>query len=259
MKLKTGILLLILCTCVYAYADDVRPVIGEQLADNTFFDPTRKEKVKEEYHFGVEYRLEVGYQQLQHRSLTENYANPFFHGVRLGGTVQFLLPLHFSMQTGLLYTMTYGQQDQHWPNKDVEWVGESYIRHRVLQHQFTVPIRCFYTIPAWRDLNILFYAGPQLHIGLGATDFIGEKQLHVGDKTLEWLQQEGIRTEKYDLMREDWWRANIQMGVGGGLEWQRYRVQAGYDFGLNNLVRTPRTPGQHMWEWGWYASFSYRF
>jgi hypothetical protein len=60
-------------------------------------------------------------------------------------------------------------------------------------------------------------------------------------------------------MADELIRANIQWGLGGGLEWDCYRLQSGYDFGLNNLVKHPQTAGQYMSEWGWFISFSYRF
>ena len=60
-------------------------------------------------------------------------------------------------------------------------------------------------------------------------------------------------------MTNDLVRANIQWSIGGGFEWDRYRLQSGYNFGLNNLVRHPQTQGQYMSEWGWFVSFCYKF
>jgi hypothetical protein len=59
-------------------------------------------------------------------------------------------------------------------------------------------------------------------------------------------------------MAKDVYRTNIQFGLGGGFEWDRYRVQAGYDFGLNNLIRTSLIPNQRLNEWGWMVAFSYK-
>ena len=101
---------------------------------------------------------------------------------------------------------------------------------------------------------MFFYGGPQLHIGLAENDYM---ETHLSDKNKEWMQAEGIHVEPYDRMQEELIRANIQLGVGGGFEWDRYRLQAGYDFGLNNQVRLSND--RHMWKWGWYTSFSYRF
>ena len=247
---------IVCCAAVAVQAQEVRRQPDLQTADNTFFDPTRKETKKQEYHFGVEYRLEVGYTQPQQRTDNYTYPDMYLHGARIGATFTFLLPLHFSMQTGLLYSLSLGNNDQHWRSQTAATVQEEYIHHRVLQHNLTIPVRCFYTIPLWKELNMFFYAGPQLHIGMGEVDYL---QLHLSEGTLQWLQNQGIPTEKYDRLRTDeLFRANIQMGLGGGFEWDKYRLQAGYDFGLNNRVKNKTIAEQQMWEWGWYVAFGYR-
>lgn len=238
-----------------AWADDVR-MPDMQIADNTFFDPTRKEKQEEVYQFGMEYRLEAGY--VQHNQFTRgeiSYPDMYLHGARIGATFTFLLPKHFSLQTGALYTLVYGRQQQHWRSMDAPSVQEEYIQHRVLEHNLTIPVRAYYTIPLWKQLNMFFYTGPQLHIGLAETDYM---QTHLSEGAEAWLQAQGIPTTTYDRMANELIRANIQYGVGGGFEWDRYRLQSGYDFGLNNLIKKPKVTGQHMWEWGWFVSFSYR-
>ena len=259
-RLETGMkksLFVGICLCAMALsvmADDVRKP-ETQIADNTFFDPTRKQADEKPYQFGVEYRIEVGFTQHQQRTDKLNYADMYLHGARLGANVTFLLPKNFSLQTGLLYTIVYGRQQQHWRSMDAPSVQEEYINHRILEHNFTIPVRCVYTFSVWRDLNIFLYGGPQLHIGLAENDYMKN---HLSAGTEAWLQTQGIPTEPYDRMAEELWRANIQMGVGAGLEWQRYRLQGGYDFGLNNQVKKKLVSNQHMWEWGWYVSFCYK-
>ena len=53
---------IVLCLCLGVstlWAQDLdKPAL--QIADNTFFDPTKKEVKEEKYEFGVEYRLEAG-------------------------------------------------------------------------------------------------------------------------------------------------------------------------------------------------------
>ena len=254
MKRTLSILFLCLSPLIIL-ADDVRKP-AMQIEDNTFFDPTRKEDKIEQYKFGVEYRLEIGYAQNQQRARNISAPDMYLHGARLGATFTFELPMHFSLQTGLLYTILYGSNNQHWRSTSAPEVQEEYIHHRVLEHNLTIPIRAFYTIPLWKDLNLFFYGGPQLHIGLAENDYM---ELHLSEGAKTWLQAQGIPTEPYDRFTNELVRANIQLGLGGGLEWQRYRLQSGYDFGLNNLVRNKQTPDQHMAEWGWYVSFSYRF
>ena len=253
-KLSCIILLLALGTGVLRADDTQKPAY--QIADNTFFDPTRKVEKENSYAFSVDYRIEAGYAQHQQRSRTLTYPDMYLHGIRLGATFTFNLPIHFSLQTGLLYTLLYGNNEQHWRSLDAPTTQTEYIKHRVLAHNLTVPVRVFYTIPLWKQLNLFFYTGPQLQIGLAQNDYL---QTNLSSKAENWLQTQGIATEPYDRMTDELMRANIQYGVGGGLEWDCYRLQSGYDFGLNNLVRRKQTDTQHMWEWGWYVSFSYRF
>lgn len=247
-----------ICLCLGAsalWAQDLnKPAL--QIADNSFFDPTKKEVKEERYEFGVEYRLEAGYVQHWQRTRSISFPDMYLHGVRLGATFTFKLPLHFGIQTGVLYTLVYGRNDQHWRSMDAPSVQTEYIRHRVLEHNLTVPVRMYYTIPLWKQLNLFFYTGPQLHIGLAENDYM---QPHLSEGTKNWLANQGIPTEPYDRMADELVRANIQWGLGGGLEWDCYRLQSGYDFGLNNLVRHPQLKGQYMSEWGWFITFSYRF
>ena len=254
--LRRGYILLFLCLWMGAlWADDrVKPAM--QIEDNTFFDPSRKEAPQEQYQFGVEYRIEAGFTQHWQRAHGISYPDMYLNGVRVGATFTFKLPLHFGIQTGLLYTLVYGKNEQHWRSIDAPSVQTEYIRHRVLEHDFTVPVRMYYTIPLWKKLNLLFYTGPQLHIGLAENDYL---QTHLSPANKTWMEGQGIPTEPYDRMANELVRANIQWGVGAGLEWDQYRLQGGYDFGLNNRINHPQTKGQYMSEWGWFVSFSYRF
>jgi hypothetical protein len=227
-----------------------------QIADNSFFDPTKKKVEETKYQFGVEYRLEAGYAQHEQRTRSLSYPQLFLHGARVGATFDFLLPLHFSLQTGLLYTITCGRHEQHWRSMSSQAVKEEIIKHTVTEHNLTVPLRVYYVIPLWQKLNLFFYTGPQLHIGLAEKDKL---KADLTDETRAWLAGQGIPTDNYDRMEQDRTRANIQWGLGGGLEWDCFRLQSGYDFGLNNLARKQQyAPNRYMSEWGWFVTFCYR-
>lgn len=227
-----------------------------QIADNTFFDPTRKVEKERGYKFGVEYRLEIGYAQDNQHVRNTSFPNPHLYGARIGASFTFLLPMNFSLQTGLHYALLYGKHTQHWRSLDVPNVQKETIEHRLLAHNLAIPVRVYYTIPLWKELNLFFFTGPQLQIGLAQNDNL-VTWLSPGAEN--WLKAEGIPTKPYDRMADELVRANIQWGLGGGLEWDCYRLQAGYDFGLNNLVRHPQTPKQYMSQWGMLISFCYRF
>lgn len=226
-----------------------------QTAYDGFFDPTKKEKPRQEaYQFACNYRIEAGYIQNDQRAVGDTMRYMFLHGARVGVAFDFLLPYHLSLQTGLHYSVAYGVANQHWRSVSPESVQREYVRHRVVEHNLTVPVRLYYTIPLWKQLNLFFYTGPQLQIGLAENDYV---QTHLSAQAEAWMRDLGARLETYDRMREgEVARVNIQYGLGGGLEWDRYRVQAGYDFGLNTL----RHVGDYkMWEWQWGVQFSYRF
>ena len=248
------VFLVSLCTVGIWADDNHKPAY--QIADNTFFDPSRKVEVEAPYTFHVDYRIEAGYVQHWQRARSISFPQMYLHGARLGASFDFALPKHFSLQTGLMYTLVYGRNDQHWRSMDAPSTQTEYIRHRVLEHNFTVPVRAYYTIPVWKRLNLFFYTGPQIHIGLAENDYL---QAHLSDGAKSWLETQGIATSPYDRMTNDIVRANIQWGLGGGLEWDKYRLQSGYEFGLNNLVRHPKTSDQYMSEWGWFVSFGYKF
>lgn len=227
-----------------------------QTIDDGFFDPTRKETKQEEYHFSYDYRLEVGYNQVNQRVMNDTNSLSYLHGARLGVTFDLHLPLHFSVQTGILYSLSYGRYEQHWRSTNPMTVQPEYLKHNILQHNLTIPMRVAYTIPLWKKLNLFFYGGPQLQITLGETDYI---KRNLSAEAQAWMQSRNIRTETYDkIWTGEYLPVNIQLGVGGGLEWDRYRLQSGYDFGLNNRVLRPIASGQKLWDWGWYVSFSYK-
>ena len=253
---QAGILIFMACLWAGMAWADAPNKPAYQIADNTFFDPTRKQKQEESYSFRVDYRLEVGYAQHWQRPHDISFPEIYLHGIRLGATFDFHLPLHFTLQTGVLYSMLYGQDEEHWRSMTAPSTQAEYITHHVLAHNLTMPIRVYYTIPLWRELNLLFFTGPQLHIGLAQNDYM---KTNLSDDVKTWLDAQGIHTSQYDRMADELVRANIQWGVGAGLEWERYRLQGGYDFGLNNMVKHKKNANQYMSEWGWFVTFSYRF
>lgn len=254
-RYKIYILFLLCVASGLVVAQDDMPALPDlQMANQEFFDPTRKDKVKEDYKFSTTWRLEAGYQQWDERCDTSSF---YLHGMRLGATVDFNLPYNFSIQTGALATLSYGLDNQHWPSMDEESAQVNMLQHHIVQLQLTIPARAYYKIVLWKQLRMFFYAGPQLQIGLTSYDIVDA--LFVSDATLQWLEQEGIPTQDYDrYVAREMYRTNIQMGVGGGLEWDRYRLQAGYDFGLNNILRDSVLPKQKVNAWGWMVSFSYK-
>lgn len=260
--MKKGLVIFILCALLVP-AWSQNPTLTDkfgsgpdlQTNDQVFFDPNAKEE--ETYQFHMSYRVEGGYVQHWQHSKNMNKMDMYLHGARLGVTFDFMLPRHFSLQTGLLYTVAYGKAAQKWApvNDEESYAKSDSLLHRVTEHWLTIPIRAYYTIHLWKKMNLFFYGGPQLMIGLAAIDNIKNEMPPLATA---YLDQEGIPTARYNRFEEELYPVNIQLGVGGGLEWDCYRLQAGYDFGLNNQIKSKVIPNQHMWEWSWFVSFAYK-
>lgn len=241
----------LLC-CAPALAQDMVRTQPD-LQTTTFFDPTQK-KTEEVYLFSTDWRVEAGYVQWDER--TQDTTMVYQHGLRVGATVDFNLPYRFSIQTGALATLTFGLNNQHWRSVTGESTQVERMEHHIIQLQLTIPLRAYYNIKLWKKLNMFFYAGPQLQIGLMNYDKINNL---TSPGVTEWLEAQNQPTTSYErYIAKDVYRTNIQFGLGGGFEWDRYRVQAGYDFGLNNLIRTSVVPKQRLNEWGWMVAFGYR-
>lgn len=224
-----------------------------ELQTTEFFDPTQA-KQEEVYQFSTDWRFEGGYVQWDER--TADTTKLYQHGLRVGATIDFNLPLHFSIQTGALATLTYGLNEQHWRSMSEENVQIETLNHHIVQLQITIPVRAYYTVKLWKELNMFFYAGPQLQIGLTNYDVLVN---NTSSEVTDWLVQNNIPTTNHDCyVSKELYRTNIQFGLGGGFEWDRYRLQAGYDFGLNNLQRTVVLSKQRLNEWGWMCTFGYR-
>ena len=223
------------------------------LQTTEFFDPTAKKKA-EPYKFSTDWRIEAGYVQWDERN--QDTTTHYQHGLRVGATIDFNLPYRFSIQTGALATLTYGINEQHWRSMVAENTQVEQINHHLVQLQLTIPVRAYYNIKLWKKLNMFFYTGPQLQIGLTNYDIIENR---MSQPTTQWLEAQGIKTTDHDrYIEKQIYRTNIQFGLGGGFEWDRYRLQAGYDFGLNNLLRTRALPRYKNYEWGWMCTFSYK-
>lgn len=237
------------------YAQDKSSIKDAGLEQHDFFDPTRTEKVQENYTFGITYRVEGGYTQDHQRMTSDTISALFLHGARVGAQFDLALPKQLSLNIGLLYSVLYGVSRQHYHSVSSEQVQAEVINNHIVEHALTIPVRVQYTIPLWKQLSMHFYGGPQLMFGLAQTNYV---DAWLSDDTRTWLEAQGKHLSTYDkYVAKELFRTNIQLGVGGGFTWDRYRLEAGYDFGLNNLIRTPVYSKDRMSEWQWHVSFVY--
>lgn len=257
MKTKLNILIISLLTIVSLCS-------AQDITDNynvfsNYNETEETPKNIDTYTFSTTYRIEAGYSQDWQYSQSTSYADTYLHGTKIGFTVDFNLPYHLSIQTGLQYQFTYGKNEQHWSGLDVEYTTEEYLQHNLFKQTLIVPVYATYTQKLWKDLSLYFYTGPQFAVGVAQKDKIKN---NLSDATLAWLESNDIPTQTYDRYTDkELRRFNIQWSLGGGIQWAKYRLYSGYNFGLNNLVKSDADylSDSHLWEWNWFVSFSYAF
>jgi hypothetical protein len=159
----------------------------------------------------------------------------YFNGIKLGGTAEFKLKNNFSLLTGVLYNYVYSNNLQGYPNS----TDVSYITHG---HSLDIPARAVYTLPLSKSLKVFGFAGPNFNIGLSQTMKI--------TSTVSYIPSENSDLYKDDILN----RVNLQIGLGGGIQWKKYQIKATYDFGLNNLNKIG---SGNLHQKGWYFSVAY--
>ena len=189
------------------------------------------------------WRIEAGY--VQPYQFGDGYRTTYFHGGKLGALVDVNFKYNLSLQTGLTYSLAYGVNRQNYP-----YLGE-YVRYSTQLHQLDVPVRAMYKIQLPKQFALFAFAGPTFQVGLYAPE---KSESHLSELT---AANTGIVSGVTNLYVERVLPFNFMLGLGGGLEWRDYRLQAGYDFGLHNLYRNDL--GCKMYQRNWFVSFSYAF
>lgn len=189
------------------------------------------------------YRLEISYNNPKRYFGSELDASNFkglsttFNGIKLGGTAEFKLKNNFSLLTGVLYNYVYSNNLQGYPNS----TDVSYVSHG---HSLDIPARAVYTLPLSKSLKVFTFAGPNFNIGLSQT--------MKTTSTVSYIPSVNSDLYKDDILN----RVNLQIGLGGGIQWKKYQIKATYDFGLNNLNRNG---SGDLHQKGWYFSVAYDF
>jgi len=188
------------------------------------------------------YRLEVGYTNPDR--FETNVSSTYFNGIQLGGTAEFDLKNNVSLLTGVLYNFVYSNKIQTYPNRDS-------VIYSSFGHFLDIPLRVIYSLPINKNLRFFGFAGPNLNIGLFQNQNITSNM----STSLNLINN--IIPGKTDFYKNSILnRLNLQIGVGGGVQWKNYQLKSGYDFGINDLNKT--TLG-NQYQKGWYVTFAYEF
>lgn len=180
-------------------------------------------------------RIETGYTiPVQ---MGKEVSSTYFNGIKIGATVEFELKNNFSLLSGALYNTVYSNKLQIYPNS-------TSARYLTTSYSIDVPIHLTYSLPLSKTLKLFGYVGPSLNIGL-----------HQGKGIISTVST--ISSGYTELYQADkMYRLNYQVGAGGGIQWRKFQIKSGYDFGINNLNKTD---SGKFTQRGWHVSFGYQF
>lgn len=191
------------------------------------------------------FRIEAGYNNPQ--LLGNNVSSTFYNGIKLGGTAEFQLKNNFSLLTGALYNFVYSDKVQGYPSSAT-------VNYSTTGHIIDIPVRLLYTYPITKNLKIFGFVGPKLNIGLAQTMKITSTQTY--DSSSPYYVLPGTFNLYGDSGSLQLNRMNVQLGLGGGIQWKNYQIKSGYDFGINNLNKLN---SGNLYQNGWHISFAYQF
>ena len=185
----------------------------------------------------------------QYISLEEGYINQvrtgsqvsktYMNGIRIGPKIEFTFKNNMSLLSGVLYNIVYADKLQSYPNS----ASATYI---TWGHSLDIPVHLGYSldVPFIKNFRVFGFAGPNLNIGLSANERVFS--------TLSTISNSNTNLYKDDILK----RLNLQVGVGGGMQWRNYQLKSGYDWGVLDLSKTISTT---YYQRGWYLTFGYQF
>jgi len=192
------------------------------------------------------YRLEVGYNNPVRTGT--GISSTFFNGIQLGGTAEYNLKNNFSLLTGVLYNFVYSDKVQGYPNSAT-------VTYKSQGHFLDIPVRMIYTYPLNKNLKLFGYGGPNLNVGLFQNMKITSTQTYSPTSPL-YVQARSVNVYNGSDQSYQLNRLNLQIGLGGGVQWKRYSIKSGYNFGINNLNKLD-TGSMH--QGGWYLTLGLSF
>lgn len=204
------------------------------------------------------YSVEAGY--VQPKRLGTDFKTTYFNGARLGGNVEFELKHNFSLLTGALYSLVYSKNSQYYSSSDS-------VVYKTFNHALEIPLQVQYSLPVSKNFKFFAFAGPNIAIGLAqpqkvtavlTSDMKDNMDLTIPDNMKPFMRTSSSSYADNDLyVKSIIQRINLQMSVGGGMQFKNYKLKGGYEFGINsiNKIDTSKLLRQN----GWFVSLVYQF
>jgi len=176
-------------------------------------------------------RLEVGYNNTARYG--SGVSTTYFNGVKIGLTTELAMKNNFSLLTGVLYNLVYSDKRQGYPSA-------TQVNYLAYGHFLNVPLMAVYNLPINRNLKMFAFAGPTLNYGLS--------QIRSTVSTVSTIPSAYTDLYKSSVLNQ----LDLQVGIGGGVQFKRYQLKGGYDYGLLNVNKS----AGNLYQKGWYVSLS---
>lgn len=147
-----------------------------------------------------------------------------FNGFKVGVVYDATIVKGFGYTIGLNYT--FGTHKNEW--KKVGTLDYPCQQTQELYHQLEIPVDWQYKFLIAQNTWFILYSGPTLQCGLSFKQATRTQLTPNGEINLESKDRynmDGVFALK---------RLNVTWGVGAGLQYERYFLRGGYDFGLIN-------------------------
>jgi hypothetical protein len=192
------------------------------------------------------YSVEAGF--VQPKQFGTGFSKSYFNGGKIGANVEFELKNNFSLLTGALYSMVYGSKTQYYSSTDS-------VNYKTFGHSINIPLHINYSLPASKNFKFFAYAGPTIGVGLAQPQRV---TAIMSDAMKTFTGINSISYANNDLYNKSViQRINLQMSIGGGIQFKNYKLKSGYDFGINSINKIDSS--KILRQSGWYVSLVYQF
>lgn len=155
----------------------------------------------------------------QETKLTPTVLNGFKVGVVYDATIV----KGFGYTLGLNYT--FGANTSEW--KKIGILDYPRKQKQELYHQLEIPVDWQYKFEIANKTYLMLYTGPTLQVGLSYKQNTRTQMTSSGETA-------SVAKDVYTMDGVALKRLNVTWGVGAGLQYERYFLRGGYDFGLIN-------------------------
>ena len=154
-----------------------------------------------------------------------------YNGLKVGVIYDATIIKGFGVTMGLNYT--FGANVTDWAKKVATQPGPyPQVRSRGQYHQLEIPVDWQYKFEIAKKTWFMLYTGPTLQCGLA---FKESKHTQI----MANADEQTTTTDRYKMTGTiALSRLNVTWGVGAGLQYERYFIRGGYDFGLINPYKS---------------------